>query len=199
MVINELIIKYIKKDYKEEKHKLLEKSVSIKPSISNKKIFVSKQRTFNNNSNISLTNLNTYKTIKANETISEGLQNLTIKEKNEENEDLIAFTNIDIDKHFTNEEFIKKMSKIYKGYNPDLNFTRVLLISHSGFIMELLNSIRIRKNIRIKFINDSKQTSLYILKIYCLNCGSICYSKNSSCKLDFDMIIYNNIDHLNLI
>ena len=109
------------------------------------------------------------------------------------------YTNVNLNRLFSNEEFIKRISKIFNGFKPDLNFPRVLLVTHSGFIMEFLNSIRITKNIRIKFINDSEASSLYILKIYCLSCGAICYSKDSNCKLEFDMIIYNDTDHLKFI
>jgi hypothetical protein len=109
------------------------------------------------------------------------------------------YTNVNLNQLFSNEEFIKKISKIFNGFKPDLNFPRVLLVTHSGFIMEFLNSIRITKNIRIKFINDSEASALYILKIYCLSCGAICYSKDSNCKLEFDMIIYNDTGHLKFI
>ena len=78
------------------------------------------------------------------------------------------YTNVNLNRLFSNEEFIKRISKIFNGFKPDLNFPRVLLVTHSGFIMEFLNSIRITKNIRIKFINDSEASALYILKIYCL-------------------------------
>lgn len=88
------------------------------------------------------------------------------------------------------------MFKIYRGYDPDLKFPRVLLITHGGFIMEFLNSIRQRKNIRIKFVNDSKQSALYIIKIYCVSCGAICYSKDRDCRLDYDVILFNDIEHL---
>jgi hypothetical protein len=108
------------------------------------------------------------------------------------------YTDTNLNELFNNTLYQNKISKIYRGYNADLNFPRVLIISHSGFIMEFLNSIRLRRNIRIKFINDTKSSALYILKIYCINCGSICYSKNDSCKLEFDVIIYNNIDHLEI-
>lgn len=97
---------------------------------------------------------------------------------------------------FSKDEFSKNMSRIYKGYDPDLNYPRVLLVTHGGFIMEFLNNIRQKKNIRIKFINDSKNTSLYIIKIYCINCGGVCYSKDKNCKMDFDMILFNDIEHL---
>jgi hypothetical protein len=120
----------------------------------------------------------------------------TIKETQQED---IDYTSLDLNQLFTNENFCKNISKIYKGFNPEINFPRVLIVSHSGYIMEFLNSIRLRKSIRMKFINDSLPTSLYILKIYCVNCGSVCYSKDENCKLEYDMIIYNNVDHLNII
>lgn len=106
------------------------------------------------------------------------------------------YTMKDIEDIIENTDFKNKMMKIYRGYDKDLNFNRVLLITHPGFIMEFFNAIRIKKNIRIKFINDSKQSSLYIIKIYCGNCGNVCYSKDQNCKLEFDVILYNDIQHL---
>lgn len=62
--------------------------------------------------------------------------------------------------------------------------------------MEFLNTIRLRKKIRIKFINDSKYTALYIVKIYCKYCRSICYSQSTNCSLEFDLIMFNDVGHL---
>jgi hypothetical protein len=90
------------------------------------------------------------------------------------------------------------MSKVFKGFTNEIGLKRVLVVTHPGFIMELLNSIRIRKNIRPKFLNDSRATSLYIFRIYCTNCGANCYSKGSKCELQYDMVIYNDTTHLKI-
>eukprot|EP00340_Litonotus_pictus_P011943 CAMPEP_0170538154 /NCGR_PEP_ID=MMETSP0209-20121228/103147_1 /TAXON_ID=665100 ORGANISM="Litonotus pictus, Strain P1" /NCGR_SAMPLE_ID=MMETSP0209 /ASSEMBLY_ACC=CAM_ASM_000301 /LENGTH=458 /DNA_ID=CAMNT_0010839799 /DNA_START=54 /DNA_END=1428 /DNA_ORIENTATION=+ len=94
---------------------------------------------------------------------------------------------------FTEDPNCKKyIQTIYKGFGLGHHLPRMLVISHGGFIMELMNVIRSRKGISIKLSNDSKFTSLYVLKIYCFACGGVCYSKDSSCKLEYDVIAYNN-------
>jgi len=64
--------------------------------------------------------------------------------------------------------------------------------------MEFLNSINIRKNLKIRFVKDAKQSSLYIITIYCGVCGSVCYSKNEKCFLEYDNILLNSVDHLGI-
>lgn len=198
MFIDRLIIKYVKKDFSEQ---------SALP-LFNKMSAISRSQTISKplsgNLNYSKTTKiadNSISLVKRDVTLDlNNFNNLNIsKTFKETHQEDVDYTSIDLNQLFSNENFCKKISKIYKGFNSDLNFPRVLLVSHSGFIMEFLNNIRIRKNIRLKFINDSLPTSLYIIKIYCVNCGSMCYSKDEKCKLEYDMIIYNNVDHLNFI
>lgn len=198
MFIDSLIIKYVKKDFSEQSALPLFKKM---PAISRSQT-ISKPFSGNlNNSKSTKIVDNSISLVKRDVTLDlNNFNNLNISQtfKETQQED-IDYTSIDLNQLFTNENFCKKISKIYKGFNSDLNFPRVLVVSHSGFIMEFLNNIRIRKNIRLKFINDSLPTSVYIIKIYCVNCGSMCYSKDEKCKLEYDMIIYNNVDHLNFI
>lgn len=76
--------------------------------------------------------------------------------------------------------------------------SRVLVITHGGFIMEFLNVIRNRKKLAIKFENNSKFSSIYVIKIYCFTCGGKCKinSNKSDCRLEYDLIVYNNTTHL---
>jgi len=63
--------------------------------------------------------------------------------------------------------------------------------------MEFLNVILVRQKLKLRFVNDCKPTALYIINIYCGNCGYVCKLKgNEKCTLEFDTIISNNIDHL---
>lgn len=109
-----------------------------------------------------------------------------------------SFIKLDLASLFNSNDYKKQMSKIYNGFNPDLNFPRVLIITHGGYIMELLNSIRRRRNIRIKFLNNSKSTGLYVIKIYCPSCGGVCYNQSNKCngELEYDVIIFNDTKHL---
>lgn len=196
MFIDNLIIKYVKKDFSEQSALPLFNKM---PTISRSQTI---SKPFSGNLNYSKTTKiadNSISLVKRGVSLDlNNFNNLNISKtfKETQQED-VDYTSVDINQLFSNENFCKKISKIYKGFNSDLNFPRVLVVSHSGFIMEFLNNIRIRKNIRLKFINDSLPTSLYIIKIYCVNCGSMCYSKDEKCKLEYDMIIYNNVDHLN--
>ena len=101
-----------------------------------------------------------------------------------------------LDSLFKDFEFKKKMLKVYQGIITDINLPRILIVSHKGFIMEILNCIRIKKNMKVNFINDSNNSGLYVFKIYCIICGAICYSKNENCRLEFDFILFNDVDHL---
>lgn len=84
----------------------------------------------------------------------------------------------------------------YLGYNISNNLKKVLVVTHGGFIMEMMNLIRIRKGVSIKTTSDSKLTSVYVVRIYCYVCGGICYSKSKDCKLEYDLLAYNNVNHL---
>jgi hypothetical protein len=90
----------------------------------------------------------------------------------------------------------KKITKVYSGLDTDLKIPRVLLITHKIFIQELLNLIRKHKGLtNFQNYSDTHDTGLYIFRIYCPQCVGICYSKNEKCKLDYEIIIYNDIEH----
>lgn len=73
-----------------------------------------------------------------------------------------------------------------------------MVISHGGFIMELLNAVRTRTNKELRYINDAKNTSLYILKINCEVCGLKCLS-TEKCELKYDFLIQNSVSHLEFL
>lgn len=94
-----------------------------------------------------------------------------------------------------NKDYIKRIKFNYNGYNIDNILPRILIMSHSGFIHEFLNVIRQRKGISFKYIHESKFTCLYVIKIYCIICGGVCYSKSKECHLEYDVIVYNSTSH----
>jgi hypothetical protein len=100
------------------------------------------------------------------------------------------------EKLLDNFEF-KKITKVYSGLDTDLNIPRILFVTHKVYIQELLNYIRKSKGItNYQNYADSNDTALYIFKVFCPQCVGICYSKNEKCKLDYEVILYNNIEHL---
>jgi hypothetical protein len=100
------------------------------------------------------------------------------------------------DELLENFEF-KKITKVYPGLDTDLNIPRVLLITHKIYIQEFLNLIRKNKNItNFQNYSETHDTALYIFRIFCPQCVGICYSKNEKCKLDYEIILYNDIEHL---
>jgi hypothetical protein len=90
----------------------------------------------------------------------------------------------------------KKITKVYQGLDIDLNIPRVLLITHKIFIQELLNMIRGRMKLSFQNYTDTYDTALYIFRIFCPQCVGICYSKNEKCELEYEIILYNDIEHL---
>ena len=106
------------------------------------------------------------------------------------------FLTKDFNSLLVNKEISKKIKFHYNGFNLNNNLPRILILSHSGFILEFLNVIRQRKKVSPKFISDTKQTALFVIKIYCFVCGGVCYSKSKDCQLEYDLIVYNNTNHL---
>ena len=98
----------------------------------------------------------------------------------------------------TETAIIDKISIPFNGFQIEKSFKRILVLTHGGFIMETLNAIRTRKNQELRFINDAKNTALYVLKIFCEVCGNIC-SNSSKCKMYYDFLIINDISHLDFI
>jgi len=61
--------------------------------------------------------------------------------------------------------------------------------------METINAFRIRTGKEIRFINDAKNTSLYIGTIKCNKCGGKC-ELEEECKMIYDIILFNDVSHL---
>ncbi len=93
-------------------------------------------------------------------------------------------------------DFLKKIEKPCIVYINNNSFIKVLVVTHPGFIMEFINAIYVRKNLKIRFVKDSKFTSLYIIRVYCVNCGAKCTAKSDKCYLEYDTLLSNSTDHL---
>ena len=104
------------------------------------------------------------------------------------------FLTCDLETLLLDSQTKKYIQTQYLGYSYN-TLPRILMVSHSGLILEFFNIIRQRKGIDIKTTNDCKLASLFVLKIYCFNCGGICLSKKD-CKIEYDLILYNSTQHL---
>jgi hypothetical protein len=90
-------------------------------------------------------------------------------------------------------------TKPFKGYSEITDFKRILVVTHGGFIMELINVIRKKQNLEFNGKNNSHNTGLYVIKIYCKFCGAICKLIEGQCintSLEFDFILINDKSHL---
>jgi hypothetical protein len=85
----------------------------------------------------------------------------------------------------------------------ETDVNRILIISHSGFISELLNIIRKLWNLKPNEKNVISHTAIFVIKIYCKYCGMSkkCENKlecNNDEKriIEFDFILNNDTSHL---
>jgi hypothetical protein len=92
------------------------------------------------------------------------------------------------------EVLILNKNKPYLGYDHSKETNRILVVTHGGFIMELMNVIRNKKGLEMKTKNSSYNTAVYMIKIYCSVCGGIC-NKCGENKLEYDFIIFNDNSH----
>lgn len=91
--------------------------------------------------------------------------------------------------------------KPYLGFDNDKQIKRILVISHSGFISELINLVRKSKGLKINMKNITNNTGIHVIRIYCSNCGieSKCLNTELCKKIEFDFILNNDISHLEIL
>jgi hypothetical protein len=172
-LLGEIIIKYCKKDYREEN------VYDIKSLNKPKTATLFKKKDNSGSKTNHLLNLQRKSNV-----------DLLFEFKREE-----KYLKYEFEELIDNFDF-KKITKVYTGLDTDLNIPRVLLITHRVYIQELLNLIRKHKGItNFQNYSDSEFTGLYIFRVYCPQCVGICYSKNEKCKLDYDIILYNDTEH----
>jgi hypothetical protein len=76
-----------------------------------------------------------------------------------------------------------------------------LVVSHGGFIREFINVINHKKELKLMQKGETANTGLYVIKIYCSNCGGACLltEECNNTKLEFDFILTNDSSHCNEI
>lgn len=193
--LNDLIKYFIKDDYVEEKNlteknqkdldeKLLRQLENVK--IENKKTFELK---------ISDDEINELNISSKNELIKRNTQEIKISSKISQNFDSGFFDDNEVNKKDDNINILlKTKSKPYLGFDHSKETNRVLVVTHGGFIMELINVIRNKKGLEMDAKNNSFNTAVYVIKIYCSSCGGIC-NKCGQNKLEYDFIIFNDNSH----
>jgi hypothetical protein len=83
---------------------------------------------------------------------------------------------------------------LFNGYTPETDLQRILMVTHGGVIMELNNIIYKFKGIEKFAKNESSNTGLTVIRIYCASCGGVCKGQQN-CKLEFDYILNNDVRH----
>jgi len=99
------------------------------------------------------------------------------------------------EKYLQDQEVQNKISIPFNGFKNETDLKRILVVCHGGFIMETINTFRIRSGKEIRFVNDAKNTSLYVATIKCFQCGGKCELKED-CKMVYDIILFNDASHL---
>ena len=60
--------------------------------------------------------------------------------------------------------------------------------------------MRLRKDLKLRFVNDAKNCSLFVIRIFCEFCGANCYQKSKEkCRINFDFLVYNDTSHLDCL
>ena len=69
--------------------------------------------------------------------------------------------------------------------------TKVLIVSHGGFIQELLNNFIWLVNGHILEHYHTKNTSMYVIKVFCPKCEKKCNNQNHT-KLQVSFSVFND-------
>ena len=91
-------------------------------------------------------------------------------------------------------------------YDPSSPVKRVLLVSHSGFISELINVVRKMNNLMPNEKNVTNNAGIHVIRIQCNKCGPLTVCKNEfMCNepnnkvVELNYLVNNDIKHLNVI
>ena len=99
---------------------------------------------------------------------------------------------------------MSKDDNYFIGFDPE-SPKKILVVSHSGFISELINLIRRYGNVKPVNKNETKNACFHVIRIYCSICGKDSLCKNTKeCqsilnKLEFDHILVNECNHLSML
>lgn len=88
---------------------------------------------------------------------------------------------------------------LYSSNNNSKKIKKILIITHNGVIIELLNVIsRLKGSNNLCSVSSVDNCSLTIIKIYCSNCKGECKLRdNKLCKVEIDIILIGCKNHLN--
>jgi len=75
------------------------------------------------------------------------------------------------------------------------DFPKILVITHGGFIMEMMNVFRSLNKEKIVENNKAKNSSITVYSVFCKNCGSKCYQKCKN-EIEFKLLLDNDNSHL---
>ena len=91
----------------------------------------------------------------------------------------------------------KSISKISEKKKLPLKTTKkILVISHGGWMMELKNLVLAMNGKPIMEKNAAKNTSVYVYKVACANCNSICKNNCIPQKAKIQLVIDNDDSHI---
>ncbi len=87
------------------------------------------------------------------------------------------------------------------NYNHSESLKTILVVTHSGFISELINVIRKLKNLKSVTKNETHNTGVHVIRIYCINCGGKCTGNcdESKFRIEFDFVLINDTSHLSIL
>lgn len=90
---------------------------------------------------------------------------------------------------------------IFVGDDCNSSWKRILIVSHSGFIMEMLNVItRCKGLISLTQKSCIQNCSISVLRVYCYNCNGVCTKmEEGKCKIEFDFVCLDNNEHLQFL
>ena len=234
-ILYDLIREYVKNDYEEEKEKCTTSNIEIESKCIMSKFsdendleidFRETEKIINgdNKDNINLENIpingmNNINLINPIDNFSgSSHENIFSFPLDDNDKETISFLNNSVIQNeveiYDREEINSLIEKLdlaylnaypFKEYNPLEKIKRILIVSHSGCISEILNVIKDLKNLKSNEIQHSKNTAVYAIRIYCNNCGKTTKCKNEAgCGLDFkniefEFLLANDVSHLNAL
>jgi broad specificity phosphatase PhoE len=130
------------------------------------------------------------------------MEGIFISEEVKEEYCIEEFDKEAIDKHLEILDLEYLNSKPYAGYDENENIKRVLLVSHSSIMKEMLNVFRKLQGRKLGTQYAISNTGIYVIRIYCRFCGMKKCENNPKCefnRLEFDYVLMNDTSHLEIL
>jgi hypothetical protein len=128
-----------------------------------------------------------------------------IEDKNYCTDDLKIYDKKEIITFMMGLDLSSVYEKPFPSFDKDDKIKRILVVTHSGFISEIINIIKSEENLNPTAKHYTRNTGLYVIRISCKICGIYSNCKlNSQCKgaeikLQFDFIVSNDVSHLDVV